>query len=305
MSIRYLKTYIAIHELGSFAAAARFLNLTQSAISMQMKALEEDLSIKLFDRTKRPPQFTEAGANLIPKARKAINAFEQLSTLDDNKLDAQGLNGKLVIGAVPSVLTGIMPKALVALRDKHPGIHVELTMDLSACLVEQVATRKVNAAIVSDLMAQQDGLQWEPFAHEPLVLIVPIDAPNLSAEQFLSSYPFIRYTRQAWFGQLIDRLLKNHGFTVNETMTMHTLEAVSTMVYHGLGISIVPIRVVEQPRPLPVRQLSLPDPVVTRVLGLLSHRDNDKAPATKALYRELKFIADLGAHGNEPASHEI
>ena len=302
MTIRYLKTFIAISERGSFAAAARYLNLTQSAISMQMKTLEEDLACKLFDRSKRPPQFTEAGRVLIPKARAAIHAFEQL-TVDEGSTDPNLIAGKVRIGAVPSVMTGMMPKALVALKAKHPRLHVELTMGLSADLVEQVATGKVNAAVLSDLHAQQDGLNWVPFAREPLILIVPVDAPDKSPEQYLKSYPFIRYTRQAWVGQLIDRLLKQCHFSVDEVMTLDTLEAITSMVYHGLGVSIIPSRIVETPLPLPVRQIALPKPVVSRVLGLLEHRDNELSGATNALLSELKHLVETARQDSRNGSY--
>lgn len=78
MSIRYLKTLLAIAEKGSFAAAARTVNLTQSAVSMQMKALEDDLGLSLFDRSRRPPVLTEAGKALVPRARQIVVSYENL-----------------------------------------------------------------------------------------------------------------------------------------------------------------------------------------------------------------------------------
>ena len=295
MTIRYLKTFIAIAERGSFAAAARYLNLTQSAISMQMKTLEDDLERKLFDRSKRPPQFTPAGRALIPKARKAIEAFELLME-DEGEQDPQVISGKIHIGAVPSIMSDMVPRALYALNARHPELHVSLTMGSSADLVEQVATGRLNAAIISDLNAKQDALVWRPIVKEPLVLIVPANAPDKTAIEFLKDDPFIRYTRQAWVGQLIDRLLKKHRLSVNDTMTLDTLDAVTAMVYHGLGVSIVPASTVQSPHAFPVRQINLPSPPVYRVLGFLEHRDNDRSAATDALLYELSNLVSDGSN---------
>jgi DNA-binding transcriptional LysR family regulator len=288
MSIQNLRTLLAIAERGSFAAAAREVHLTESAVSMQVKALEEELGLVLFDRSKRPPVLTEAGRAMLPEVRELVRGYERLSRGKD---DAAPVEGHLRLGAVPSVLTGLLPGALAALQRKHPGLHVEIAMALSAELVQRMARKRLDAAIVSEVSKVPAGCVWSPFAREPLVLIAPPDAPDRPAGELLARYPFIRYTQQAWVGRLIHATIKRRRLKVTEAMTLDTLEAVTAMVSQGLGVSIVPDRGHSVGFGFPVRAMALPGRTVHRVVGLLHPEGHAKASLTAALLEELVNIA--------------
>lgn len=290
MTIRLLRTLLAIAERGSFAAAARGVHLTESAVSMQMKALEAELGVELFDRSTRPPALTEAARALLPEARELVAGFERLAR---HGTDEGPMQGHLRLGAVPSVITGVLPAAIAALRRRHPGVHVEIAMALSAELVERVERRALDAAIVSELGKVPAGCQWTPFAREPLVLIAPPDAPDRTAGELLAAYPFIRYTRQAWVGRLIHTTMRRRRLKVAEAMTLDTLEAVTAMVSHGLGVSIVPERGKGVPLVYPVRTVALPEPTVRRVVGLLRPSEHAKAALADALLVELAAMTSL------------
>jgi len=296
MSIRHLRTLMAIAERGSFAAAARDVHLTESAVSMQMKALEAELGLSLFDRSTRPPALTDAARALLPEAEELIAGYDRLAR---RKGDEGPVAGHLRLGAVPSVITGLLPGAIAAVRRRHPGVHVEITMALSAELVERVARRALDAAIVSELGSVPDGFLWSPFAREPLVLIAPPDAPDRTASELLAAYPFIRYTRQAWVGRLIHAMMRRRRIKVTEAMTLDTLEAVTAMVSHGLGVSIVPQRGRDVPLAFPVRTVALPAPTVHRSVGLLRPTNHPKASLADALLAELSRPAKAPARGRK------
>jgi DNA-binding transcriptional LysR family regulator len=144
-------------------------------------------------------------------------------------------------------------------------------------------------AIVSEWREGNSGLKWLPFAYEPLVLIAPMDAPERSAEELVTTMPFIRYTKQAWVGGLIDDFLRKRRLKVDEVMTLDTLEAITTMVHHGLGVSIVPFRSAD-PFTLPVRRLAFSGPAVHRAIGLVQAPDNAKAALSDTLFAELRSL---------------
>lgn len=290
-NIQNIKTFLAIAESGSFAGAARSVYRTQSAVTMQVKALEVSLGVELFDRSRRPPILNDAGRAFAEKAKEAVRVFDRLF----EEVNDHAIGGHLRLGVVPSVIAGLIPKALVALRSKYPKLHIELTMGLSAELVKQIRQGALDTAVVSELLESRSGLQWFPIAREPLVLIAPLDAPDLSAEQLLASYPFIRYTRAAWVGELIDRFMKRRRMTVNETMMLDTLEAITTMVHYGLGVSIVPLRSTPAPIDLPVRRIAFADPPVQRVIGLVQTVGHPKTTLVEALLAELKSISASAA----------
>jgi DNA-binding transcriptional LysR family regulator len=137
------------------------------------------------------------------------------------------------------------------------------------------------------------------------VLIVPLDAPDHSAEQLLASYPFIRYTRAAWVGKLIDRYIKRRRLPVNETMMLDTLEAITTMVHYGLGVSIVPLRCATAAIDLPVRRIAFKGASAQRVLGLVQSVGHPKATLVGALLSELKSASASGAAGPSPVKSPV
>ncbi|MHB1304066.1 MAG: LysR family transcriptional regulator [Acidiphilium sp.] len=285
MSIRDLKTFLAIAETGSFAAAARAIYRTQSAVTAQMQALEERLGTALFDRTTRPPSLTAAGHAFVERAASVVAEYELLFAGEN-----ETLRGHLRLGVVPSVITGLAPRALAMLRARHPALHVEVSMGLSAELVNRVRRGTLDVALISDPLEPRLALRWSPFLREPMVLIAPIEAPTLGAQQLLATFPFIRYTRQAWVGQLIERLLRQKRLVVNETMMLDTLEAIIAMVHAGLGASIVPLRLVEPPGSLPVRHVTLPGAAIHRTLGLVELADHAKATLSGTLLGVLQTI---------------
>jgi DNA-binding transcriptional LysR family regulator len=287
MPIRDLKTFLAIAETGSFAAAARSIYRTQSAVTAQMQALEDRLGMTLFDRTSRPPTLTEAGRNFVPKAADVVADYERLFL----EPEEQHLQGHLRLGVVPSVITGLVPRVLVMLRTRHPGLHVELAMGLSAELVSRVKRNLLDVALISDPLEAGMTLRWSPFLREPLALIAPIESPSQSAEDLLETYPFIRYTRQAWVGQLIEHLLRQQSLRVRETMVLDTLEAIIAMVHARLGVSIVPMRLIEPPGSPPVRRVALPGPAVYRTLGLVEVPDHAKSALSATLLGVLQTLA--------------
>lgn len=287
MSIRDLRTFLAIAESGSFAAASRSVRRTQSAVTVQMKALEDEFGIVLFDRARRPPVLSPGGRAFLPRAIEVVEAYDRLYQVGSNAL----VEGHLRLGVVPSVITGIMPKALVSLRARYPAVHIELSMGLSKELVGRVERGLLDAAVISDFKKSQTGLLWFPFAEEPLVLIAPIDAPGRRAEELIASYPFIRYSRQTWVGESIEAFLRRRRLKVQETMTLDTLEAITTMVHSGLGVSIVPLRASDDLVSLQVRTVPFSGVSARRVIGIVQTPSHPKAALVGMLLHALKTLS--------------
>src|SRR4051812_5576505 len=111
MNLRNLKTFIAVADQGNFARAANAVGLTQSAVSMQMRSLENLLGIQLFDRSKRPAVLSEQGEVLVKRAREIVRLFDTMFA------DAVGTDNQpavLHLGAVRSTLSALLPRALSA-----------------------------------------------------------------------------------------------------------------------------------------------------------------------------------------------
>lgn len=288
MDLRQLKTLIAIAEHGSFAAAGDAIGLTQSAISLHVKALEEHLETKLFDRTTRPPRLNIRGRNLVDRARDIVEQCEGLSDV----VTGEALSGSLDLGSVPTLLSGALPSALRAIREQNPDLRIRVTSGLSADLVGQVHKGDLDAAVVTEPSQLQTGLSWHMFAEEPLMVIAPKGTKGTTDKELLNAGPFIRFQRFAWAGRLIDRHLKDRGIRVHTGMEIDSLEAIASMVKHGLGVSVVPDRI-GATLPEEVEKIPFGDPPLCRVVGVVERRDNPKSHHTKALVEVLSDLAQM------------
>ena len=287
MSLTALRTLVAIAEHGSFAAAARALHLSQSAISTHMKALEAELGTTLFDRTKRPPTLNEAGAQVVLRARELIAGYE---ALQGELAGNDPVEGRLKLGAVGSTLTGLMPAVLTAMRSQHPNVHVEIVSGFSQDLLQQVTSRTLDAAIVSDYESDLRDVAWRPFLREQLVMIAPPSARARNARRLAEAYPFIRYSPSAPVGRLIDRALAQAGLDVREAMRLDWLEAIEAMVSQGHGIAVVPERRRYGAPALPLRRVAFGAAPCYRTLGLLALASSRKRKLTDALFAQLTAV---------------
>ncbi len=123
MSIRRLKTLIAIAEYGTFADAAKKVLLSKAAVSQQMKSLEDEFGMLLFDRSKRSPRLNPLGQVMVPKARNIIRSYEELAP---SLLEKSMIEGELTIGALPTTMSGLIPRSLGILRTTYPSLHIRI-----------------------------------------------------------------------------------------------------------------------------------------------------------------------------------
>ncbi|MCP4077526.1 MAG: LysR family transcriptional regulator [Gammaproteobacteria bacterium] len=282
-NLRALEVFLAVVDQGSFAAAGETIGLTQSAISLQIKALEQDFETLLFDRSKRPPILNAEGVLLAQKSRQLINQFNELkqSFIEHN------YSGTLHIGTVPSVLTGILPCALSAMRKKHPRLLVNLITGLSRELTIKVQKGEIDAAIVTEPQHISAELNWQPFAAEPLVVISPPGTEGLLDTELLSRYPFLQFKKHSWVENLIDTHLKNRNIQVEINMAVDSLESISMMVAEGLGVSIVPLRSHCQNLNSKVVISPFGKKPVKRIVGLIQREANPNADLIKVLHEIL------------------
>ncbi len=292
MSLRHLRTLIAVAEHRSFAAAAEAVCLTQSAVSQQMKMLEQELGLNLFDRNKRPPQLNAHGKALIQRARQLVALYESLQHLGRPSGALQGL---LEIGAVPTTLTGIVPRALRALRETQPSLQVRVVSGLSADLLARVDRGDLDAAVVSEPKPVPPGMQWHPVAIEALMVVAPETESLDDFRTILERRPFIRFNRNAWVGQIIQTALQDMGIEVQETMELDSLEAIWQMVRHGLGVSVVPVRGLGDEPTRDVKTVMFGAPPRVRSLGLIERRNHLNERLTLSLLQELRRVAGISA----------
>jgi len=287
MTIRLLRTLVAIADTKTFSAAARRVNVTHAAVSQQMRALEADLGVPLFDRSTRTPELTPLARQVVERARKIINDYDNLmpSVLGDG-----GLSGTILLGALPTTLTGLAPQAMTVLKARFPSMGLHIRPGLTRALLSDVDRGVLDAAIVSRPHLMPAGLVFAEIVTEPMQLITSLDEAESDPFVILNERPFIRFNRNAVVGTLIENWILARRLRVTETMELDSLEAITSMVHENLGVSIVPELAVS-PRMAPaVRCIALGPDAPVREIGLVYRRDQIKLEAIEQLYGALRVI---------------
>ncbi len=288
MNLRQLRSLIAIAERGSFTAAAEAMGLSHSAVSLQMKALEEELGVSLIDRSHRPPRLTARGLAMLEHARRMLAIVEEVRGLGAEA----ALTGSLAVGVVPTEMVHLLPPALKRLRSRHPRLAIRVRTGLSSELAEAVRRGELDATVVTVPEPAPADLRILEITREPLVVIAPEEVGGREPEALIRENPFIWFSRRTWAGQQIERLLASRGLAPRATMEVDSLEAIESLVAHGLGVSVVPERP-GGPVVAPFRRVPLGQGAERR-LGLLTRDENPKARLAEVLHAELVAVVTGG-----------
>ena len=284
MSISLLKTLIAISEQGSFSTAANHVHVSHAAVGQQMKRLEELLNATLFDRSNRTPRLNQLGKALIPKAKVVVLSYETL--LDDLTGDAD-LFGEFTLGAVPSAIRGLVPLSIKALMLIYPKLKVRVVPGLSVDLQTLIESGALDAAIVSEPTRVESNVNWQPFVEEELILLTSKEVVEDDPIRLMEQMPYIHHTRRGAVGKLVEDYLKRNRIKVHYSMEMESLESLTSMVSHNLGISIVPNACVPDPIFSELKKITLPSEPGCRVLGMLTRSDCAKILLANRLLQQI------------------
>lgn len=297
MSIRMLRTLIAVADHGTFSAAADAVFVTHAAVSQQMRALEEQWQVAIFDRSTRTPELTPIGRAILAKAREVVRAYDDIvpSVMGDD-----GLSGRFTLGSAPTALTALVPFATAILKARYGDLHVALFPGLTTNLIHQVERNSLDAALVSKPPVVPRGLAWCPIASEELVLITSRRVTCTDPVQILRTNPFIRFSRDAVVGSIIESWLQANGIDVHDSMEMVGLEAISSLVMADLGVSIIPEPCVQVFNPLPLRRFSLAaNNPPHRELGLVYPRDTTKSRVIEEVAVAMRRATAIGKFSSE------
>lgn len=290
MSIALLKSLIAVAEDGSFSAAADRVCVSQAAVGQQMRRLEAQFNVVLFDRSQKTPQLNQLGKALVPKAVNLVRAYE---TIFDDLIGDARLIGDLNLGAVPSTIRGLIPKSIKRLVTDCPDLHIRVVPELSGELLAQVERGALDAAVLSKPAHITKNLNWIPFVDEELVLLTSPEVTENDPLKIMKDMPYIRHTRRAVVGILVEEWLEQNKISVRDSMEMGSLETIASMISHNLGVSVVPNICVPDPIFASLRKISLGPTTTSRTLGILTRADCSKILLIDRLLEKITETIDL------------
>jgi DNA-binding transcriptional LysR family regulator len=243
METKQLAAFCAVVERKSFSQAAERLGVTQPAVSLQIRALEERLGQRLLDRSGRRVEPTEAGRRLYRNAQRMLNLEENMLA-DVAAADEGKLAGTLKIGASTGPGAHLVPILLCEFQRAHPGLRVALSISDTQAVIEQVAARELELGVVGALRRHR-SLEFQPLARDEIVLAVPpghqAAGGNVTLEE-LQLETLIVMQEGAGVRQVVEEELRRAGLPLRglrPQLELGLQESVKSAVAAGYGVAFI------------------------------------------------------------------
>lgn len=273
-NIRFFKTFVAISQHGTFSAAAEKIGLTQSAVSLQINALEQDLRHPLFDRGSRVAKLNSFGQSILPQAERLIKLYDEIRVASAG---ADDISGSINVGSLISMM-GEVSSVIAKLKLTHPRLNVHLATDKSNELNRRAETGEFDLVIsVRSSSYARSQLMWTPLYTEPMILLAHRSCRGLSVADIIKDKHFLRFDKTQQTGILINRALQKLGIKTNDFLEINSLEAIVELVRQGVGVSVLPfVRNATWSSDTALHVAPLPSVSVGRTIGILERRETDQ-----------------------------
>ncbi|MFW2589396.1 LysR family transcriptional regulator [Sagittula sp. SSi028] len=292
MDTRQLETFLAVVQHGGFAAAARAVHLTPSAVSQQISALEAEMGAELFDRSRRPPALTTKGSEVL----RAATAITRIARETKATVAGGEVRGTLAFGTLRTGASSIVPRALADVKSGYPELDFRLRIGMSEELMSEVASGQLDGALVADHVAVPPSLRWTPVVSEPLVVVMPPGVSGKTLEQLVRHVPYIRYRTRVPLARQIDTEIARLGVTPRQVVSVNTMTAVVGCVRAGLGFAIIPYVALQDALTSSLGWFPFGAPPLHRRLGVVQRPDSRRAEVlatlSEALHRAGQPIDD-------------
>src|SRR3954468_12352418 len=243
MDTRQLAAFCAVVERASFSQAAAHLGVTQPAVSLQIRSLEKRLGVQLLDRSGRRVEATEAGRRLYRGALRLLAQEKQLLAELGEEVEGE-LTGRLELGASTGPGGTVIPVVLCEFQQRHPQVHVALTVSDTQRIVEQVARRELELGVVGAARRHR-GAVFESFFRDEVVLAVPRGhrfADRTITLDELKAEPLVLMQEGAGVRQVIDDELRDAGVRLRDLdvrLELGLQESARSAVIGGYGVTFI------------------------------------------------------------------
>ena len=290
--LRHIEAFLAVARLGHFTRAAAVLHLSQSALTVQIRQLEEALGVRLFDRNNRRVALTQAGRELVaPFERISLDVTAVLQHARDLSTHRRGT---VTVGALPSVAAGILPRAIAALARTHDRIVVRVRDAVAARLVELVKNGDVDVGIGCVVRPDPDVIA-EPLLSDRLAAFLPASHPLARRRSLrlpdLAAHPLILTGQDTSVRQRLERTLADQHLPIQVAQEVTYMSTAIGLVEAGLGIAILPEAAFTADLGRRVQMVAIREPVLTRDIAILMRAGRSRSPAGEQLIAALRATA--------------
>ena len=243
MDVRRLRYFATVAELGSFTKAAARLHIAQSALSRQVRQLEDELGLELVSRVGCRVKATNAGETLLRHVRTIERDFERL--IEDMRMLKHTPNGRVVFGVPPALADVVVPPIVERVQREYPLIRISIAEGISPVLAQWVQSNEVDIAILGLSFESDDertrGLRLMTLTNEDMVIIEkagPGGAPRAYSVQEIKTKPFVLTQK---FAAIVRSQLGLPDLPLNVVLEIDSVQAIKALVLNGQAATILPV----------------------------------------------------------------
>ena len=274
-------------ERSSFTEAARELHLTQSTLTTQIKQLESNIGLELFNRTTRSVTTTDAGYSFLPVAKQLLNDFQ--TAIDDVSAQAQVKQGEVKLASSPSMLSSVLPRIVRNFRDTNPNIRFSMREESAGNIEKSVLQGDVDFGLGGNHSNQAD-LTYSPLLTDQYG-IVSMEAESNSDWSDLLAQKMIWLSSDTGIRSELEKLFAEHrpSLSLDEIeLEVSSPSALAAMVSSGLGRSIIPALAASTPAFAQLNFTLLDKPKLMRTIYLIKRRGRTLSPASQRFIKNLR-----------------
>jgi len=285
LSTRQLRAFLALADQRNFTRAAETCHLSQPAFSALIRALEDDLGTRLFDRDTRSVQLTPEGRLFEGSARRLVE--DMGGAIRDLADHVERRKGRVRVAALPSLAAGWLPGVFAEFMQKWPGITIDLNDALSDACLALVRGGQADFALAASGAGGSEGdLRSQKLCTDRFHLVCRADHPLARESRLtlkkIAPWPFIQMARNSSVRQSLDAAL--HPMRLNQVFEVEHLATVMGLIEAGLGVSIVPALTLFHFRRESLVTRPLPLPALTRTVHLVQRREGSLSVAAQSLH---------------------
>jgi DNA-binding transcriptional LysR family regulator len=290
LNLDYLRAFTTVIEHGGFSAAARRLDLSQPAVSLQVRQLEARLNVRLIERVGRKARPTAAGVELLERARQIDAAVS--AAVEAMARHATGALGRVRLGTGATECTFLLPPILRDLRRRFPTLEITVTAGNAQDIIKAIDDNLVDVGLVT-MPVSGRMLEITPVVDDELVVIAPreLQLPAPVTAVALSALPVMLFEPASNSRRIVDQWFARRRIALSPVMSLGSAEAVKELVAAGLGYAILPrlsIRSARDPGGLVIRSLS---PRLYRKLAVVIRRDKQLTRGLRETVKALKALS--------------
>jgi DNA-binding transcriptional LysR family regulator len=282
MDINELKAFLAVAETESFSLAGEQLHLTQPAVSKRVASLEQELNTRLFDRISRKISLTEAGRQLLPRAQQMLYELEDIRRSISNLTGE--VSGTLTMATSHHIGLRRLPPALKHYSRRFPQVQLDIRFMDSETACSAVQHGSLELAIVTLPTEPLTNLTTLPIWHDPLLFVVSREHPLANRKHVslvdLANYPAVLVAQGTYTRRILEQALEPLGLQLKIGMATNYFETLKMMVSIGLGWSLLPESMTQDPE---LKIIDIAALQLSRTLGAVTHTNRSLSNAARAM----------------------